>query len=92
MTDKNCGNCGFYVEHYINNRGKFITVTGCGHCINANLDLRQSKKHIKEFSACKFWQPKSIHREKQIQSIKNTLTDMSENIKKILFVLRDTEI
>lgn len=91
MTDKNCRNCGFYVEHYINNRGKFITVTGCGHCINTNLDLRQSKKHIKEFTACKFWQPKSLQTEKRMESIKKALNDISNYLKEILRALKDTE-
>lgn len=88
MKNKNkisCKNCEFFFQHYGWYAKKFRTVE-CGHCKKRKI----SKKDYARFpftNGCEQWQPREKEVEKQKQEIKNTLTEMANQINELIMLL-----
>lgn len=76
-----CENCAWYLRHYIKQAKQFkaIYVGHCGHS-----DIRK-----KAMTLCNRWEPMKIAKEKKVQSIRRYLISVSNQLKKLVEVLKD---
>ncbi|MCM1289391.1 MAG: hypothetical protein NC183_02620 [Corallococcus sp.] len=85
----NCTECAYFVRHYANIDGKFYPVTGCLHCINQDLTIREQKKRLNNLVACKLWQPKQLQINKRKSNISETIRRMCGLLEDIAVILKD---
>ena len=86
---KECQNCCHFVKHFVNTRGIFTAVVGCGHCLNRSAPLHRSKKHVHKFTSCELWEPIELQKEERKASIERTLQSMQISLSEIAQILKD---
>lgn len=82
-------NCGHCLKHFINVKGKFITVNGCMHCVNAELKPYQIKRRMNNLEKCNLWIPMQIQIDKRKKLITEQLSRMAELIEDMAQILKE---
>lgn len=85
----NCEKCAYFVKHYGNLDGKYYSVTGCKHCINQKLTMREQNKRLDNIVACEYWEPMEIQVKKRRESIKDTFRHMRKCLDEISQILKE---
>lgn len=91
QSNKTCQNCKYFIKHYAKYNGYYYQVTGCGHCINNNLDLRESSKRFKRAFPCEYWEPEVLQKIERRNNIKENLIWMAQRLEEITQILKDDE-
>ena len=85
--EKLCGNCRYYLEHYIKQNTNYRKIL-CGHCTNRNYFDGRKKRPLE---TCEYWETVEIKKEERKKRIKETLEFMAESLNQIVLILKDDE-
>lgn len=86
--EKACGNCKFYIEHYVKYKAIFQKI-GEGHCINDELNPPRKRNKYRLYENCDKWESNSELKKQRKESVKKVLEDMRDSLNQIAQILSD---
>ena len=87
--DNNCEHCAYFLKHYYNIRGTFISAPGCKNCIHYELTNAERKKRLKNTVKCELWEPEQKQIEQRRQNIEDTICKMEKALRDIAQILKE---
>lgn len=85
---KTCQNCKYFQRYYVISNTSLIS-TNKGICINLDMNVNVSAKHVRKNESCDLWQPCELKKLAQQIIIEDTLIKIQKTIETFLIVLRD---
>ena len=85
--EKSCRNCKSYLEHYIKRNCSYVAIGG--HCINRELNAKQSKYRYRLHDNCEYWESDDSKKAERREDIKTVLNEMNERLRQIKLILED---
>lgn len=86
LTEKNCKNCKFYVEHYILLSTHYHPIGG--HCINENI-YPYKKNSEAAYDNCAYWQSGEDKNDKVKKDVNKALQDIEVHLSHIASILNN---
>ncbi len=88
-NDKTCENCKYFIKHYIKAANiRLQHPYGLGHCTNANMQKRISRKIVLVNLICDFWEPEEDKAEQKKFSISKEISEIKSRLDDITLILK----
>lgn len=87
---KTCQNCKYFQRYYVISHTSLIS-TNKGFCINLDMNVKLSAKHIQKNESCDLWQPYELAQLQRQYNTEQLLININKKIEDLLAILRDAE-